>query len=250
MFLNKLKYSKIKIENKIISMKIHRFLITEKITEGEMVVQNKELIHQLQNVLKLKTGELIIIFNNQGEFQGIIKDLTKKSLKLSAVAKNQRVYKLKNQAILYCAILKKENFEMIVQKATEVGVKKIVPLVTGHTVKLNLNLSRLRKIAQEAAEQSGRLDVPEISPILSLKESLDYIQEGELAWCLDTTSQIEVIAPVEDKMIHLFIGPEGGWTDEERVLFTKHHFSFLSLGPLVLRGETAAIIASYLACNG
>ncbi|HPV70670.1 MAG TPA: RsmE family RNA methyltransferase [Candidatus Magasanikbacteria bacterium] len=231
-------------------MKIHRFLITEKITEGEMVVQNKELIHQLQNVLKLKTGELIIIFNNQGEFQGIIKDLTKKSLKLSAVAKNQRVYKLKNQAILYCAILKKENFEMIVQKATEVGVKKIVPLVTGHTVKLNLNLSRLRKIAQEAAEQSGRLDVPEISPILSLKESLDYIQEGELAWCLDTTSQIEVIAPVEDKMIHLFIGPEGGWTDEERVLFTKHHFSFLSLGPLVLRGETAAIIASYLACNG
>jgi len=250
MFLNKLKYSKIKIENKIISMKIHRFLITEKITEGEMVVQNKELIHQLQNVLKLKTGELIIIFNNQGEFQGIIKDLTKKSLKLSAVAKNQRVYKLKNQAILYCAILKKENFEMIVQKATEVGVKKIVPLVTGHTVKLNLNLSRLRKIAQEAAEQSGRLDVPEISPILSLKESLDYIQEGELAWCLDTTSQIEVITPVENKMIHLFIGPEGGWTDEERVLFTKHHFSFLSLGPLVLRGETAAIIASYLACNG
>lgn len=250
MFLNKLKYSKIKIENKIISMKIHRFLITEKITEGEMVVQNKELIHQLQNVLKLKTGELIIIFNNQGEFQGIIKDLTKKSLKLSAVAKNQRVYKLKNQAILYCAILKKENFEMIVQKATEVGVKKIVPLVTGHTVKLNLNLSRLRKIAQEAAEQSGRLDVPEISPILSLKESLDYIQEGELAWCLDTTSQIEVITPVENKTIHLFIGPEGGWTDEERVLFTKHHFSFLSLGPLVLRGETAAIIASYLACNG
>lgn len=231
-------------------MKIHRFLVNEKITEGGMSLVNKDLIHQIKNVLRLEIGETIIIFNeDNGEFQGVIKSIAKNIIKLGEVVKSSQILKIKNQAILYCAILKKENFEMVVQKATEVGIKKIVPLITGRTIKLNLNLERLKKIAQEAAEQSGRVDVPEISPVSSLKTVIELIPSGEVVWCLDTLTADQTIPQLKDKKIHLFVGPEGGWTDEERSFFKQKKFSFLSLGPLVLRGETAAIIASYLACN-
>ncbi len=148
---------------------------------------------------------------------------------------------------LFCAVLKKENFELVVQKATECGVDKIIPIITARTVKTGLNMERLQKIAKEASEQSGRNTIPEISEPVSFEESLEITIENELNIIFDASGENFKKLSLQYKKIGIFIGPEGGWTPEEIKKAKQNNFSIISLGLNVLRGETAAIISTFLA---
>jgi 16S rRNA (uracil1498-N3)-methyltransferase len=151
-----------------------------------------------------------------------------------------------NQAILYCAVLKKENFELVVQKATEIGVAKIVPVITERTVKLGINMERLHKIIVEACEQSGRGFLPEIVEPMKLEFALKGAESND-ANLFFHFSKTKISA--SDKIsgqVGLFVGPEGGWSDEEVNLAKDHNCKIVSFGDNVFRAETAAIIASYL----
>src|SRR5688572_22987985 len=137
-------------------MKIHRFIIHATVENGEAVVTDANIVQQIKKVLKLRVGEKVILGDgNMNEVLGEIYEVGK-AIKLKVLEEQKNENEPKNSVILYCSILKKENFEQVCQKATEVGVREIVPLVTARTVKLDVKTDRLQKIIREAAEQSGR----------------------------------------------------------------------------------------------
>lgn len=234
-------------------MKVHRFIGAFGLTDKETFLTDAELVHQITKVLKLQKGEAVVLSDGQGtERFGKIKNIGRSQVVVEFEEEIKR-NKIKGpEVVLYLAILKKENFELVAQKATEVGVSAIVPIITERTVKLNLQSERIRKIIKEAAEQSGRNSLPELLPTTSFLESLAQLPQGEEKWFLDiegeSLSSVSRTKKTKNR-IHVFIGPEGGWSPEEKREAKKKGCEIISMGDLTLRGETAAIIASYLAVN-
>jgi len=145
--------------------------------------------------------------------------------------------------------LKKSNFELVCQKATEIGVKEIVPIITKNTVKLNLNFKRLEKIIKEAAEQSKRGILPKLGKILTFREALKKVQNFELKILFDESGKNFKSLKTKAQKRGVFVGPEGGWDRAEIELAKKENFQILNLGKLNLRSETAAILATFLTRN-
>jgi 16S rRNA (uracil1498-N3)-methyltransferase len=136
-----------------------------------------------------------------------------------------------------------------VQKATEIGVNHVVPVLCERSEKKNLNMERLEKIAIEASEQSGRGDVPKIHDVVKLSELLkkDLLPNRAIYFDLNGISLKEAVKDSDTKDIAVFVGPEGGWSEAEVAEFKKYNIQAVTLGSQVLRAETAAIaIASLL----
>ena len=154
------------------------------------------------------------------------------------------------EVALYLAVLRRENFEWAVEKATEAGARRIVPLISRRTVKLGLNVERLKKIAREAAEQSGRAKVPEISKAVELGAALaqasgpNFLFEPGYPPFRSFEARIK-----KAEGIGLWIGPEGGWAPEEVRAAEEAKFLLAGLGKLVLRAETAAAVAVFEAVS-
>lgn len=216
---------------------------------------HRELVHQLADVLKMKKGEQVALFNDRGQEAICTLEVAhKKELVVLVDSVQTVVIDTQNICALFCAVLKKDNFELVVQKAAEVGVTDIYPVITDRTVKQGLRLDRLYAIATEATEQSHRMRVPAIHPIIdSAKEAMAVAEElGGLHLCLDMShEQIhDVLAEnKQHKVASVFVGPEGGWSDAERNMFLQENWRMVSLGDGVYRAETAAIVASYLVAN-
>jgi len=230
-------------------MKIHRFIGDFDLTKPELEISGK-VAHQMIKVLKLKIGEKIELSDGKhisamAEICNIDKNVVSvKILNLEALPPSGG--KASPEVNLFCSIFKKENFELVVQKATECGVSKIVPIISARTIKTGLNLERLQKIAHEAAEQSGRNNVPEITEVKPLSDCLN--STGKNIFFNSSGEPLGGLTAKSEK-INIFIGPEGGWTPEEISLAKSLDFKIASLGPLILRGETAAIVATYLVSN-
>jgi 16S rRNA (uracil1498-N3)-methyltransferase len=226
-------------------VKIHRF-ITNVNLDDDAVILTGDLFHQIKHVLKLKVNELVDLSDGRGRARrGTIVSISASSIDVHL----QEVLESRESAdrvVLYCAMLKRENFEFVVQKATEVGVSEIVPVHTERTVKLGIKMDRLQKIALEAAEQSGRSVVPTIHEPIKLADALSDAKRNDInvVFHMDGNAM-----PQAKKSIGLFIGPEGGWTADELALVASAGTTIASLGPLTLRAETAAIIATYLATH-
>lgn len=232
-------------------MKIHRFIDPSfNLDNKQLTITDREIINQWKNVLRLAVGDNLILGDGNGyEAPGEIAKLAGDIAEVDLGDKILNHNEPERQVTLYCAILKKENFELVAQKAVEVGVTKIVPITTERTVKQNLRQDRLEKIAKEAAEQSGRGIIPEIAPITDFKTAVaEAVDLGPtFIFDLNTTEKFNGTSlPITN----LFIGPEGGFTEKEIALAKEAGATIASLGPLTLRGETAAIVASYLAVSG
>ncbi len=236
------------------SMMRHRFFTNLDLSGETIRLLEREQIQQMSRVLQLKVGEEIILFNGTGEeVAGRITILRAKEIEIAVSRRQQNTNEPAQRVVLYSAILKRDNFEWVVQKATEVGVAAIVPVVTERTVKRGLSFERLRKIAIEAAEQSGRAVVPEIHEAMDLPRAFAEAENlfGTsifLDFC-DKSLTAEDCRLSSSKNIALFIGPEGGWSETERMLAEEKKFLIRSLGKTTLRAETAAIIASYFATH-
>lgn len=231
-------------------MREDRFFVDFKISKGKFEISNKEIFHQLKNILKKKIGEGIILFNGEQECLAEIKKYLKDGVEVEILEIRENKKEPKIFVSLYCSILKKQNFELVVQKTTEIGVKKIVPLICKNTVKQGLNLERLKKIAKEASEQSGRLILPEISKPLKFKEAVKKVENFDSKIIFDVSGKDFLKNNLKDnKKFAVFIGPEGGWDKEEVELTKRENFEILNLGKLNLRAETAAIVATFLTIN-
>jgi len=219
-------------------MKIHRFI-------GR--IEDEEISRQIRDILKLHAGEQIIISDGKGndelvEITGVGKPITYKTIKKLEVEKPKR------EVSLYLAILKKENFELAVQKAVECGVSSITPVITERTIKTGLNIERLQKIIKEANEQSGRSIVPTLSPISNFKDALNDGSQSEEKIIFHLVDN-PYVSDKKEKNISIFVGPEGGFSEKEIELAKEAGFIAASLGPLTLTGVTAAIVGTYRAVH-
>jgi 16S rRNA (uracil1498-N3)-methyltransferase len=228
-------------------MREDRFFIATKIEKGKLEISDKEIFHQLKNVLRKKAEDRIILFNGTGvEAKAEIKKFLKDKIEVEVLNIEKPEREPKIFVSLFCSILKKSNFELVVQKATEIGVKEIVPILCRNTVKTGLNFKRLEKIAKEAAEQSKRITLPKIEKVLSFKEAIEKAKNFDLKILFDISGKDFSLAKKGAKSVAIFIGPEGGWDGSEIELAKKENFEIFNLGKLNLRSETAAIIASFL----
>lgn len=222
-------------------MKLQRFFVGSACEENTtLCIPSLELLHQLKSVFRMTTGNQVILFDNSGyDFEAIIEGFDKESVSFDIKGKTLNTVQPPRETYLFASIVKKDTFEWIAEKATEMGVSHIVPVLSERSEKKNLNMERLQKIIQEAAEQSGRATVPKLHDILELAEVVaNYSYLLSVAWePIGEKFTQEKLADVQG----VYVGPEGGWTKEELEMFTENKIKILSLGPQVLRAETAVI---------
>jgi len=228
-------------------MRLHRFFIREQIQgKNTLVVTNVETLHQWKKVFRLGAGDTVVLFDGFGrEYACEITLLSKERAEL-LIKESCRVHTFSREIWLCAAIIKKDNFEWIVEKATELGVSNIVPILADRSEKKDLNSTRLLKIATEASEQSGRGSVPYIYEAQSLFDATTLLSGvGKIVF--EPVGGALVPTDFLDKRpVALFVGPEGGWTDEELTFFGHEQIEKKTLGDQILRAETAAIAVTTL----
>ncbi len=232
-------------------MRLHRFIGDFDFSRRRLTVSDKSFVNQLKKVLRLNSGDEVIVADGKlrearARVVGFEKDFVEFDI-VEVVGNNNEP---RVSAVLYCALLKRENFELVAQKATEVGIAELVPVAAERTVKLGLKRDRLEKIIREAAEQSGRGIVPRLSLTLSFKDALEDARDNDVNFFFEGNGPRGFPSCASEvarsRTVGVFIGPEGGWSDDEVGLAKEKKIGIVSLGPLTLRAETAAIVASYL----
>lgn len=222
-------------------MKLHRFFIEEKlINKQNITITRGDIINQLKNVFRFIKGDRIILFDNSGyDFLFSIDGFNDDSVSLSLIEKRENIVIPTRETFLFASLVKKDNFEWIAQKATELGVSHIIPIASDRSEKKDLNMDRINKIIVEAAEQSGRGTLPILYEVTDLATALSsYGHVKSIAW--DPSATKFKPNDVVD-CIGAYIGPEGGWSSQELALFDEHGIQVKSLGPQILRSETAVI---------
>jgi 16S rRNA (uracil1498-N3)-methyltransferase len=225
-----------------------RLFVETPLQQGMEVVLGDQQSHYLANVLRAKAGQRIGLFNGEdGEWSAAIATITKRAVtvRVEACVREQRA---DPDLWLLLAPVKKTPLDYIVQKATELGVSRIVPVMTRRTIVDRVNSDRMRANAMEAAEQSERLTVPEISEPASLRQVLASWDPGRvLVFCDEAGDATDAATAFEARSATswaILTGPEGGFEPEEREYIRSLTFSLpVTLGPRILRADTAALAA-------
>jgi 16S rRNA (uracil1498-N3)-methyltransferase len=230
-------------------MKLHRFILNINLEDKEAVITDPEILKQWHNVLRFQVGDEVLLCDGvRQESLARFERIHKKEARLSLEKPVHVTTEPKRLVILYCAMLKRENFEWVAQKAVEVGAGRLMPILTERTVKKDIRLDRVHKIMKEAAEQSGRGIIPLLHTPLSFKDALTHSSEYDARLLFDASGPAFESTTIQGKnVVALFIGPEGGWSEKELQMAEKSGLTTVNLGPLTLRAETAAIVATYLA---
>lgn len=228
-------------------MRLHRFYTSDTIgSRKELTVTDAEVVHQIRRVFRLRPDDLVVMFDGSG-FEYVCTIMSYEGddrMTLSVRESNHaRFTPSKGPRLwLFAALVKKDTFETIVEKATELGVTDIVPIMAERSEKKSTNEARLSKIVMEASEQSGRGDLPLIHPVMSLKDAIDLSVTQKVKKVIAFHTVGAQFRHGEDSGIEgCFIGPEGGWSPSEVDLFHTQKIPVRCLGPQILRAETAVI---------
>ncbi|MFA6601753.1 MAG: RsmE family RNA methyltransferase [Candidatus Paceibacterota bacterium] len=257
-------------------MRLHRFYISEKIGERtKLAINSADLTNQIVRVFRLGIGDRIVLFDGSGfDYECVLDKINEKSkmipnslIELSVAQTRSSGFLPRREVYLCASVVKKDNFEFIVEKATELGVTKIIPVISERSEKKSLNEERLKKISIEASEQSGRGNLPVILPIMDLEAMIEDLVAEVLPAKVspEEVSLTQVPAHVKKPLllafhtsgdtlssipdlksnepIVVFIGPEGGWSDKEIAMFHSYKIQVVCLGSQILRSETAVVAA-------
>ncbi len=213
--------------------------------QGGDIVLSEGQQHYLRNVMRLQAGDRLRLFNGQdGEYLAEIKEISKKNVLISIIDKTHE-QKLSPDVTVVASLVKKEALDLMIEKASELGASRFIPVVTDHTVVHRMNIERARSIAIEAAEQSERLDVMQVEEPSSLKDILkSWNKERKLIFCIErglAPAITQALANIKTPAA-LLIGPEGGFSEAESAYIKSLEYTVpVSLGPRILRAETALI---------
>lgn len=230
---------------------IHRFYVPEiEFVDGRLVLQELPVTQQLIQVLRVKVGGKIVLFDQkQMEYEVKIEKIGQKSVDISLLDSSPGKREPETHVTLYQALLKKDKWEWLLQKVTELGVAEIVPLQTEHCIsdKISENKrDRYERILIEATEQCGGCRIPKLLETQTMSHAIQSIQQQKAhAFLLHTgESEKSLIESVKGlKEISLLVGPEGGFSPQEIELAKSAGIRIASLGKRILRAETAGIMA-------
>ena len=206
-----------------------------------------EQTHYVKDVMRLKMGDKLSIFNISGEWNAVIKSYEKNGAKIKIMEKVRDKDNEKNIWLAFSPI-KQNPLNFVIQKGTELGVQKFIPILSDRTIVREINIERIKKIVVEASEQSNRISVPEIHKPVSLKFFLSTFPEnGCLIFC-DINSNQNNLKNIFEKKVDgpmcILIGPEGDFSESERKMIIDHNQTYsISLAKNILKAETAALSA-------
>lgn len=227
---------------------MHRFFIpTLSVKDKRAVILDYRIIHQLFKVLRMNVSDRFHIFNDkQEEFLVEIFEINKRKLNIDIIKSIKNNSESLIKLSLYQAIPKKPALlEMVIQKAVELGVTDIYPLITERTENRKIaKMDRLNMIAIEAAEQCGRIKIPVIHEPVLLKNIIPDLNNAYLAYVSEENNYLSDYKDLKKgDSAQIIIGPEGGFVSSEIDLVKKAGTKIFTLGPRILRTETAAIVA-------
>lgn len=242
-------------------MKLHRFYIPQTdLPTGALLEKGREItlthqsfVHQVGTVLKLHTGENIIVFcGDTKEYVSSIVSIDRKTgVTIRIQEMHDNTSAPSKNLYLFFTLLKKDNTDWVLQKGTELGVSHFIPVISARTERKDINMERSNKILIEATEQSGRPIPPVLHDIMKLKDVfLDTNLTFPLYGCdgsYGNSSLVDETAKNNSQSLGVIIGPEGGWTEDEIDMFREKGVKLCTLGTTTLRAETAAIVAITLA---
>jgi len=238
---------------------MHRFFISGENLRGGQVVLTGKQAHQIRNVLRMAPGDQIVVLDNAGyEYVVAITNVARQQVLGQVIDKRPVQAEPRTQIMLYQALLARDKFEWVLQKCTEVGVTRFVPMVTERSIVrrpqaiTSARLARWKSIVIEAAEQSGRGLIPQLECPVKFADALAGLSVFDQ--CLiaspqttgSTLRELLQVARPAAASIALLIGPEGGFSDEEIAAACEKGAVAMSLGKRILRTETAAVVASAL----
>jgi len=224
-----------------------RLYFSDKIQSNLSSYLTKEQTHYLRDVMRLKTGDKLSIFNTQGEWNAIIESYDKNETKIKIMEKVRDKNNEKNIWLAFSPI-KQNPLNFVIQKGTELGVQKFIPILSERTVVREINIERVKKIITESSEQSNRISVPEINKPESLKNFLSqFPKKASLIFC-DINSTENSLKNILKKNIEepvcVLIGPEGDFSENERkMIIDLNQTHSISLAKNILKAETAALSA-------
>jgi len=226
-----------------------RLFVEQDLSDGALVPCGKEQAHYLLNVMRMRDGELVRLFNGRdGEWLASVQATGKREAALAL--KEQTRPQNYGSDLHYCfAPLKQARLDYMVQKAVEMGASVLQPVITRHSQMSKVNAERMRANAVEAAEQCNLLFVPQVNEALSFDRWLVSLEADRLLVLCDEgaplANPLEALAGHRGtRKLSVLIGPEGGFAAEERRVFEKlPHAVILSLGPRIMRADTAAVAA-------
>jgi len=227
------------------------FAPKENIRGGFIYIDGREARHIL-NVMRLKEKDKVIVFDGSGaEYRGFIKKTKSTSLTVEIIERRLPKKELLPKITLAQCIPKKQKMDYIVEKATELGVSEIIPIISERVIvelneqKAQEKLNRWRKIALEASKQCGRSEIPKIAKVEKFYRSLDRVNDYDAALlaCLsENTIPLEkAISRIQVGSVIVFVGPEGDFTPEEITMAKDTNCRFVYLGRRVLKSDTAPI---------
>ena len=207
----------------------------------------KEQTHYIKDVMRLKIGDKLSIFNTFGEWSAVIESYEKSGVRIKVTGKVRDKDNEKNIWLAFSPI-KQNPLNFVIQKGTELGVQKFIPILSERTIVREINIERIKKIIVEASEQSNRISVPEINkPELLKNFLLQFPKNGSLIFC-DINSNKNNLNNILNKKnnvpICILIGPEGDFSENERKVIIDQAQTYpISLAKNILKAETAALSA-------
>ncbi|HUS82921.1 MAG TPA: 16S rRNA (uracil(1498)-N(3))-methyltransferase [Dehalococcoidia bacterium] len=233
-----------------------RFFVSPQELEGDEAVLGRELSHRLRHVLRLRPGARVILVDGHGgEYEVELTDVSSPAVRAAILSRREGLPEPDARVVLYQSIIKGDRFDWVMEKGTEIGVAKFVPLLSRRSV-VRPRPGRLERrerwlrIITEAAEQCGRSHLPELAPPASLNEAVESAEglrllpwEGENEATLRRLLRSS-LANEKTPVVSIFVGPEGGFARQEVDRAVELGARIVSLGPRTLRSETAGIVAA------
>ena len=230
-------------------MRIPRFYQAESLHIAQDLLLTPENFRHAIQVMRLKTGSPVILFNGEGgEYQATLSEITKRSAKATLCSYDpvNRESPLISKLVL--ALLKPDKMDFAIQKAVELGIHVIQPVITERSV-IHIKAQRLEKkrqhwkgVVSSACEQSGRTQIPKILPPIHLREYLQQpTPQSQRIVMLPTAKHTLKNIELKNHCIELLIGPEGGYSHNEEILLDESAIQSITFGPRILRAETAVI---------
>ncbi len=239
-------------------MSANRFFIPASDFAGDQVRLSREQSHQISHVLRLKAGDTITVLDGSGQEYDVTLTTVSSAETAGRITGPRRAAgEPAAEITLFQSLLAREKFEWVLQKVTEVGVAQVVPVLTERSLvrvkRMEANkLDRWRRIVAEAAEQSHRGRIPKLEQICTFPEAVAQLRDFDRCLIAAPFQEAAALRDIlrglggTEPSIALLIGPEGGFTPEEVALAHEKGAVPISLGPRVLRTETAAVVAAAL----